>query len=259
MMQFEGIAAIFAVLAVLALLAGYKLLSTTSWISGWLSGNIGIFCVLLTGLLILSVLDIRSYKPMFDEKTVATLSLRELSPNHFEARIVDAMGIESRYSITGDSWYVSVNQFKWSKRLSLGMGHGYRFNKIVGLYKKNPGVENSDTISKSHYLDVWKTMNQYFPNNFFVSTTVVNTVSEPLADAAMYEIIPSGIDLVVKPMNEFAKRAQQAALQPDSLLPAVPTDAAQPTPVADPATIAPPVVPVTDIAPAAQDKTVTTQ
>jgi len=218
-MQFDGIAAVFAIVALLCLLIGYKLLSSSSWIGGWLRGNIGIICVLLTGFFALCVVDVRSYKPMFDEKTVATLSFREISPHHYEARIVDAMGIESRYLIEGDFWYLRANQFKWSKRMSLGMGHGYRFTTITGQYDKNAGAESSDVISQSHYFDLWKYISGHFANNFLVSADAVVTLKQPLADAAMYEVVPSGYELIVKPLNEFAKRAQIVVSQPDPLQP----------------------------------------
>lgn len=262
MMQFHGIAAVFAVVAILCLLAGYKLLSSSSWIGGWLRGNIGIFCILLTGLFALCVLDVRSYKPMFDEKTVATLSLREISSGQYEARIVDAMGVESRYSVAGDSWYLSANQFRWSKRLSLGMGHGYRFNKIIGVSNKTTNAEAGDVMSPSPYFDIWKVIDSYFPNNFLVSTAVVITIPEPLADAAMYEVIPSGSDLIVKPMNEFAKRAQALLIQPDALPSgAVIEPDAQATPnAADlPGSNTPATISTIQITPATQDKTLTTQ
>jgi hypothetical protein len=220
MMQFDGIAAIFAVIAVLCLLAGYKLLASSSWIVGWLCGNLGMICVLLTGFLGLCVIDIRSYKPMFDDKTIATLSFRETSRQHYEVRIVDALGIENRYSIAGDAWYISGNQFRWSKRLSLGMGHGYRFQTIIGSYTKTNGTDTRDTLQGSRYFDVWKFMNSNAPSNFLVSTATIVTEPQPLADAAMYEVVPSGFDLVVKPLNEFAKRAQlnTAQLPPASAI-----------------------------------------
>ena len=219
MMQFDGVAAVFAVIAILCLLAGYKLLSTTSWIGGWLRGNMGILCVLLTGAATLCVVDLRSYKPMFDNRTIATLSFRQLSPSRYEARVVDAMGIESRYTISGDSWHLSANQFKWSKRMSLGMGHGYRFNTLVGVYEKTNGARTVDVMSRSKYFDVWNFMNSHASNTFLVSTDVVTTESQPLADAAMFEVVPSGVELAVKPLNEFAKRAQTATQVPPATVP----------------------------------------
>lgn len=216
MMQFDGVAAIFAVIGLLCLMAGYKLLSSSSWIGGWLRGNIGILCVVLTGFFGLCVMDLRSYKPMFDDQTVATVSFREISKNQYEVRIVDAMGIENRYSIAGDSWYLSGNQFKWSKRLSLGLGHGYRFHTISGHYTKIAGAETKDALLRSRYFDVWKFVNSYAPANFLVTTGIIVTVAQPLADAAMYEVVPSGVDLIVKPLNEFAKRALMDISQPDA-------------------------------------------
>ena len=245
MMQFDGVAAIFAVVALLCLFAGYKLLSSSSWIGGWLRGNLGIFFVILTGFFALCVMDIRSYKPMFDEKTIATLSFRETSATHYEVRVVDAMGIENRYAISGDSWSLNANQFRWSKRLSLGLGHGYRFSAIAGSYKTT-GVETQDAMLRSRYFDVWKFINQYAPDNFLVSTRVVVTVAQPLADAAMYEVVPSGFDLLVRPLNEFAKRA----VQPDSPQPAVTSGEAVTQPIS---------AAVTEVVPAAvQEKPVVT-
>jgi len=214
MMQFEGVAAIFAIFAIVCLFAGYKLLAVSSWLSGWLRGNIGIFFVILAGGLILCVMDVRTYKPMFDDQTVATLSLRETSARHYEVRLVDALGAETRYFIEGDNWQLTANQFRWSKRLSLGLGHGYRFIAIAGSNGNASLPVSEDVLSQSRYFDVWKFLNDYSPNNFLVSTARIVTVPQPLADAAMYEVVPLGFDLVVRPLNELAKRAQAASAQP---------------------------------------------
>lgn len=208
MMQFEGVAALFGIFAIITLYIGYKLLASSSWLIGWVRGNVGIAAILLTGFLILCVIDIRSYKPMFDDKPVATLNLRQVSPQKFEVRLVDAIGVENRYSVTGAEWQLSANQFIWSKRLSLGLGHGYRFSSIAGLSATAPQINSGDTIAVSHYLDVWKLINSYIPNNIFLSTKIAVTTPQPLVDAALYEVVPSGFDLIVRPLNELAKRAQ---------------------------------------------------
>jgi hypothetical protein len=267
MMQFDGVAAIFAVIAVLCLLAGYKLLSSSSWVGGWLRGNLGILCILLTGFLVLCVIDVRSYKPMFDDKTVATLSFRVISPSHYEARVVDATGVESRYSVAGDSWYLSANRFKWSKRMSLGMGHGYRFNTLVGIDKTN-GSKTFDTVFQSHYFDAWDFMNKHAANTFLVSTDVVATEPQPLADAAMYEVVPSGFDLIVKPLNEFAKHAQAASMQNDlAASSTISTDSTTSSTISSPSvnvaipaatTNAAANVATSEVAPASQSQAVTT-
>ena len=230
MMQFEAVAAIVAVLAIGFLFAGYKLLASSEWLGGWLRGNLGIFCVLLTGMLVLCVMDVRTYLPMFDDKTVATLSLRETTPHHYEVRLVDALGVETRYAVSGDSWRISANQFRWSRRLSLGLGHGYRFTALEGLNTKASGEPASTaTLSHSRYLDVWNFFNQHAPSNSLFSTALMVTPPQPLADAAMYEVVPSGFDLAVKPLNELAKRAQLAAA-PTA---AAPDQAATMAPAAD--------------------------
>jgi len=268
MMQFEAVAAVVAVIAIIFLFAGYKLLASSEWLGGWLRGNIGIFCVLLTGALVLCVIDVRTYMPMFDDKTVATLSLRETTPKHFEVRLVDALGVENRYSIDGDSWVLTANQFRWSKRLSLGLGHGYRFTTLEGLYEKPPGgIDSEATLSHSRYLDVWKFLNEHAPSNFLFSTSTMATPPQPLADAAMYEVVPLGFDLVVKPLNELAKRAQVAAAPPpvnaapdqgtNTATPAAATTTPATESTAAPAaaaTTTPATTPVTEPAPAAQEK-----
>jgi len=256
MMQFEAVAAVIAVIAIAFLFVGYKLLASSEWFGGWLRGNIGIFFVLLTGALVLCVIDVRTYMPMFDDKTVATLSLRETTPKHYEVRLVDASGVESRYSIDGDSWALTANQFRWSKRLSLGLGHGYRFTVLEGLYEKPPGgIDSEATLSHSRYFDVWKFLNEYAPSNFLFSTNTMETLPQPLADAAMYEVVPLGFDLVVKPLNELAKRAQLAAAPPvNAAAPDQGVNTATTTPTTE-STAAPVVNTVTPVTePATQEK-----
>ena len=82
-MQFDVIAAIIGATGLLAFLVGFKLLASSSWVLGWLRGNIGIACLVLTGVIATSVMDVRTYRPMFTDKAIATLTFRQKSPGEY--------------------------------------------------------------------------------------------------------------------------------------------------------------------------------
>jgi hypothetical protein len=209
MMQFEGVAAVFALLALVLLFASYKILANPVWLHGWLRGNVGMLCAFLTLVMALCVVDVRSYKPMFDGKPVATISLRQVSPQYYEVRLVDALGTETRYQLSGDRWFLTARLFQWSQRLSLGLGYGYRFSSLHGEYAKKDYASSEAVIPAPASVDVWEFLDRHAPDNFLVSTHEATTVPQPLFDGAEYEVIPLGLDLEVRPYNELTKHALQ--------------------------------------------------
>lgn len=213
-LQFEIIGLLIALVALLVFFIAYKLLANKGWILGWIRGTSGMLLVLLTGAIVVFILDIRTYRPMFDGHTIATVNISELSPGQFQARIVDVDGIESRYSLSGKRWAIKINQYKWSTRfVGLGLGHGYRFRSLVALDDTEKQLAEIQ-LSRPEHTDSWLWVNKNLPPEFFISATLVRPKSMVLVNGAIYEVVPLASNILVKPVNDIASNAD--ALQEKS-------------------------------------------
>lgn len=247
-MQFEFLAIATGIVALLLLFIAYRLLATSRWVMGWIQGNAGLGLLLLTGLLALAIVDIRSYRPMFDNSPIATISLHTLGPGSHQLRLVDSKGIEQGYTLAGDQYQLVISQFRWATRFSgMGMGHGYRVHHLVAIENDR---KTDVPVSAVNYVDVWQFFHRHMPQDFLVSAITIETLPRQFVDGAMYELIPEGFDIAVVPLNQVAKEADALALQnvalPDT---GATTEVAAPEAVALPipeASVTPPVpAPVT--------------
>ena len=252
--QFDVVAGIIAVVALILLFVGYKLLASTSWILGWLLGNLGIAFLVSTVLVAMSIVDIRTYKPMFDDRTLVTMTFRKTPTGVFDALMVDDRGNQQHFQLSGDSSAIAMNIYKWSIRFhGMGLKHGYRF---VALNTKQSAADQPHdlqeiTLSTSRYVDVWKFFNKHMPESLFVVAQSAQTPDLKMVDGAIYEVIPSGLLLQAKPVNEIARQAMPVVdATPPAATPAV-AQPAQATAPAAPAVAAPPTPASPTTAPAA--------
>lgn len=235
-MQFEAVAGITAVIAIIIFYIAYRMLASSGWVMGWIQGNLGLVLLLLAGLLALAVMDIRTYRPMFNDVPIGTFSLHTLSPGSYKFRLVDSKGVERSYNFSGDQYYLLANQLRWSTRFAgMGMGHGYR---IQNLAIDLPAEDVKIPLLGSGYVDVWSLFRRYVPGGFVVSAEAVHTLPRRVVDGAMYELVPDGSEILIVPVNQVAKQAE--SLVPP-VLPEVQVmpEMAQPPAVAAPLAAAP--------------------
>lgn len=237
MLQFEIVAAIIALAALLIFYVAYKLLASKNWILGWIRGTSGMLLVLLTAAIVMFIIDVRTYRPMFDDRTIATVNISRLSEGEFQLRMVDADGIESRYPVSGERWSLVINQYKWSTRMiGIGLGHGYRMNKLLELDINDKKISELP-LSHSEYIDSWKWVSENIPHDFFISADIVKPKSLPLVDGGIYEIIPSANNIFIKPVNDIAIKANASTQAP------VISDGEK-SPIVNPAVVVPEAPPV---------------
>jgi hypothetical protein len=211
--EFEIIAALVGLLALILFYVSFRILVGTSWLFGWLAGNLGIIFLLASGVLILLVLDIRSYQPMLEQKAVSTFSLTALSPQRYQLRLVDSKGGESAYDFEGDSYHLAINEFKWSPLFAeMGLDHGYRITSLISTRHQNKAVLTTP-VSEPAYLDSWDMIRRFFPAEFFVQAEQELTDELPVVDGGIYEIFSDGYEINIRPLNRIARQAQVPATQ----------------------------------------------
>ncbi len=211
-MIYQIIAILVFTVAIVALAISAKLLLNKKWLAGFLRGCLGIFLLLVTVVLGFSAKDIFSYKAVENNHSVVTLSFRKKEGNNYHVELQEA---DKYYAsdIEGQQWQLNMRMFKWTPLFSaVGFRPGYRLEDISGRFielQLDKMVEKPELkkMNVSGFLDVWDFLNQYpsaFPS---VEAYVGSPGFIPVADGAIYDVILSGQNLTINPLNEAAKSA----------------------------------------------------
>lgn len=212
-MIYQIISVVIFIVAILALALSAKLLLNKKWLVGFLRGCLGIFLLLLTALLGFSARDIFSYKAIENNHSIATLSFRKKEGNSYSVELQEAAGKYYTADIEGQQWQLNVRMFKWTPLLgAAGFRAGYRLEDISGRFielqfdkmVEKPVVQK---MNISAPIDVWNFLNQHPAALPSVEAYIGSPIFTPAADGAIYDVVLSGQNLTVNPLNDAAKSA----------------------------------------------------
>lgn len=212
--MFYTIFSVFIILLGLALVyAALRLLARRHWLMGFLRGFVGLGLLVLALMLALVSLDLFSYRQMAQEEPVATLSLKRLGEQRFEATLVHNNGQEESFELRGDQWQLDARIIKWQGFLGgLGIKPGYRLDRLSGRYYT---LNDERSAERTVYSldnqkwgpDLWAWINQnpgWFP---VVDARYGSATFVPMADNALFEVRLSSSGLLARPLNEPARQA----------------------------------------------------
>ena len=212
-MTYTIIAVVVSILALVLLFIAARLLSNKKWIPGFLRGCLGIILVMLTIVLGLSAKDIASYKAAENAQTIATLSFRNKEANTYQVEIQETSGVFYTNEIEGQQWQLNARMFKWVPLVgAMGFRQGYRLEDIRGRFielqidKVMPKRE-PEQLNRSGTIDVWKILNDSPDSLSSVSAYISTPGFIPVADGAIFDVVLSGQNLTVNPLNDAAKSA----------------------------------------------------
>lgn len=192
-----------------------KILLRGGWLFGWLRGMSGLLLVAIGLILAIAAFDLYSYEQIVAEKSVATVSFKQLGPQRYDAVLVDSEGQESRYELAGDQWQLDARVIKWPTSMaSIGIKPGYRLDRISGRYysldKERSGERTVYALNRSRLgIDVWAFFNGRGNSFNLVDAVYGSATFVPMADDALYEILLSHTGLLARPLNEPAQMAVQ--------------------------------------------------
>jgi len=181
----------------------------------------GIFLAIGAVLALLG-LNIQTYHRLTDERSVATVELRQLGPQLFEATVAEAAsdqgepGPVRRFEIRGDEWRLEARVIKYKPWATvLGLDSQYRLDRFSGRYSD---TQEEATRERSVYdmrperrtgidfLNTAETVAEYLP--LVDIPDYGQGVYMPMADGARYQVsILSTGGLLPRTDNEEAARA----------------------------------------------------
>lgn len=212
-MFYDGLTIFLAILGAIALAVAIKVLLRSGWILGWLRGMCGV--VLIAGGIIVGLiaLDVMSYRQVLKEQTIATLSFKQLKPQHYQVVLVDGDGSEQTLELKGDQWQLDARMLKWKGFMSsMGIKPAYRLDRLGGRYyslelERTAERTVHNLMNPSASIDLWHFVRHNDTFVPFLDAQYGTATYMPMKDGALYEVKMSHTGLLARPLNEAAKAA----------------------------------------------------
>ena len=156
--------------------------------------------------------SLHSYARLTQEQEAARAVFRELAPKRFELILVLKAEPARRYEIRGDEWQIDARVLKWKGMATLvGLDTLYRFERVAGRYadtaQEKSAPRSVHALSAEAGFDLWtllKEQQRWLP---LADALYGSAAYAPMADGAQYSVSVSTTGMLIRPLNEAAKKA----------------------------------------------------
>lgn len=195
------------VIGLLALAASASRLRRRRLFAALPSGLLGVAMLLAAALLGGLSATLFHFHRLTSEEPVATLTLRELGPQRFAARLETADGRHRTFELLGDQWQLDARLLRWRlPALLAGAPNLYRLERLGGRYQdiqqEREAERSLHDLAGNAFPDLW-TLKRQFPQWLgFVDAEFGSAAYLPLIDGARYHVTlgPRG-GLVARPAD----------------------------------------------------------
>ena len=207
-----AIAGFGGVIALLLLIAAVRRLRDWRIRSGILFLVVGAVVAALGAAGAMLAASLHSYARLTQEQEAARAVFRELAPRRYELILVLKAEPARRYEIRGDEWQIDARVLKWKGMATLvGLDTLYRFERIAGRYadtaQEKSAPRSVHALSTEAGFDLWallKEQHRWLP---LADALYGSAAYVPMADGAQYAVHVSTSGLLIRPLNESAKKA----------------------------------------------------
>lgn len=156
--------------------------------------------------------SLHTYARLTQEQEAARAVFRELAPKRYELILVLKTEPARRFEIRGDEWQIDARVLKWKGMAALaGLDTLYRFERIAGRYadtaQEKSAPRSVHALSAEAGFDLWAALKQYHRWLPLADTLYGSAAYAPMADGAQYAVSVSTTGLLIRPLNEAAKKA----------------------------------------------------
>jgi hypothetical protein len=157
--------------------------------------------------------SLHTYTRLTHEEEAARVVLRALGPQRYELLLVRTRGGPSeRYELLGDEWQIDARVMKWGPMGNLiGLDTVYRFERLSGRYadhdQERKGARSVHALSQDGTLDFWQLVKKYHDYLPLADAMYGSAAYVPMADGAQYVVRVSPTGLLIRPLNDAAKKA----------------------------------------------------
>jgi len=156
--------------------------------------------------------SLHSYARLTQEQEAARAVFRELAPKRYELILVLRTEPARRFEIRGDEWQIDARVLKWKGMATLvGLDTLYRFERVAGRYagiaQEKSAPRTVHALSAEASFDLWAALKQHHRWLPLADALYGSAAYAPMADGAQYAVNVSTTGLLIRPLNEAAKKA----------------------------------------------------
>jgi hypothetical protein len=156
--------------------------------------------------------SLHTYSRLTHEEEAARAVLRELGPQRYEMLLVRTGGPAQRFELRGDEWQIDARVMKWGAMGNLvGLDTVFRFERLAGRYgnhdQERKGPRTVHALSRDGTLDFWSLVKKYHDYLPLADAMYGSAAYVPMADGAQYVVSVSTTGLLIRPLNDAAKKA----------------------------------------------------
>ncbi|AMX02724.1 cation/multidrug efflux pump [Microbulbifer thermotolerans] len=211
--MYIAITFLIALLALLLVFWGGRILLSGKWILGFIRGTLGLLFLATALLIVLVAADVYSYRNLAEEHSVGTVSFRKTGEQRYEVTFSDADGLAQRFELHGDQWQLDARMLKWKGVLARwGIQPAYRLDRLSGRYLtlqderiKERSVHQLD--SSAFGIDIWQSLRGIDKKLSFVDAVYGTATFLPMEDGAVYDVRITHNGLLARPLNQQATSA----------------------------------------------------
>ncbi len=156
--------------------------------------------------------SLHTYARLTKEQEVARAVFRELAPKRYELILVLQSEPARRMELRGDEWQIDARVLKWKGMATLvGLDTLYRFERVAGRYtdiaQEKSAPRTVHALSTEAGFDLWALLKQHHSWLPLADALYGSAAYVPMADGAQYSVNVSTTGLLIRPLNEAAKKA----------------------------------------------------
>ena len=171
----------------------------------------GVVLLLLAGAGLVAA-NLFTYARLTHEQEAARVTSRQLGQRHYAVSLQPANAPLRHFELRGDEWQIDARVLKWRAMGNLlGLDTLYRLERLSGRYgdaaSERAAQRTVHDLTQDAGLDLWALTRRYQRYVPLADALYGSAAFVPMAEGAEYTVSVSASGLVVRPVNEAARKA----------------------------------------------------
>jgi hypothetical protein len=193
-------------------LAAIRRLRRLQLVRGTLFFLSGATVLLVAAVAVLVAANLYTYARLTHEQEAARVSMRQLGERHYVLSVQPKGEPPRHFELRGDEWQMDARVLKWRAMGNLlGFDTLYRLERLSGRYgsvaAERAGPRTVHDLSEETSLDLWSLVRRHHAYVPFADALYGSAVYVPMSEGAEYIVSVSASGLLVRPVNDTARKA----------------------------------------------------
>ena len=193
-------------------LAAIRRLRQLQLVRGTLFFLSGATVLLVAAVAVLVAANLYTYARLTHEQEAARVSMRQLGERHYVLSVQPKGEPPRHFELRGDEWQMDARVLKWRAMGNLlGFDTLYRLERLSGRYgsvaAERAGPRTVHDLSEETSLDLWSLVRRHHAYVPFADALYGSAVYVPMSEGAEYTVSVSASGLLVRPVNDTARKA----------------------------------------------------